>query len=504
MIRLFSFPLQARILAVLTAFVLAGLLTAPAQGETPPALAVSSNDRHLVQADGTPFFWLGDTVWELTHKLNREQIDTYLDDRQARGFNVIQTVGLAELGGLTVPNPYGQLPLIGQDPYRPNDAYFEHIDYAIDEAAKRGMYVALLPSWGDKLDKLWGTDPPIFDPAYQDQGLEAAKAKAKAYYRYVGERYADRDNVIFVIGGDRQPTKKQDVWRAMAEGVDEVRDGQLMTFHPLKNFSSSDEFHNDAWLDFNMLQSGQSETEPSYDYIKDDYNKSPIKPTLDAEPRYEGLGNKPVWVRRKAYWGVFAGGFGHTYGHFSLWKIQRESDPNRRNEPTWDEALDAEGGDDMRHLRALMESRPILDRIPDQSLITVTEGTFEDRLQATRDQAGTYAMVYSSNGRTFSVDLSQLAGADAGVTGWWFNPRNGQAEAINGLFSNQDVVQFAPPSSGNDNDWVLVLDAANAGYPTPGGAFVQPKDPVIPEPGSASVLGVLLLALGRRRRRLQG
>jgi hypothetical protein len=474
--------------------------TAAAQA---PELMVSTNGRYLIENNGTPFFWLGDTAWELTHKLSREQIDTYLADRHARGFNVIQTVGLAERDGLTVPNVYGQLPLTNEDPTRPNDAYFQHVDYAIDAAAAKGMYVAFLPTWGDKVDQLWGTDNPIFDPDYQSQGEAAARQKAYTYGKYIGERYASKSNVIFVLGGDRRPDVEQSVWESMASGVEEGSDGQLMTFHPIKGWSSSSTYHDASWLDFNMHQSGQSETEASYDAIASDWNRTPVKPTIDAEPRYEGLGNTPIWVRRKAYWATFAGAMGHTYGHYSLWKMQREEDPNPRNEPTWEQALAAEGGDDMRHLKALMESRPLLDRIPDQDLITGSQGTFSDRLQATRDSEGTYAMVYSSDGHAFDIDLGQLTGADAGVIGWWYDPRDGSSQNIAGTFSNSGTMTFTPPTG--DEDWVLVLDAADAGYPTPGGYYEQPLDP-IPEPASlaAMLLGGGLLLRRRRRRRSAG
>lgn len=466
----------------------------------PRDLLVSSNGRYLVKDNGQPFFWLGDTAWELTHKLDRSQIDTYLADRQARGYNVIQTVGLAERDGLTAENPYGHLPLANEDPTRPNDSYFQHVDYAIDQAAARGMYVAFLPTWGDKVDQLWGTDNPIFDPDYQSQGETAAKQKAYTYGKWIGERYASKSNVIFVLGGDRVPYVEQAVWESMAEGVEAGSDGQLMTFHPIKGWSSSSTYHNASWLDFNMHQSGQSETEESYDAIAADWNRTPVKPTIDAEPRYEGLGNTPIWVRRKAYWATFAGALGHTYGHYSLWKMQRSEDPNPKNEPTWDEALSAEGGDDMRHLKSLMESRPLLDRIPDQSLITSAEGTFSDRVQATRDAAGTYAMIYSSDGQSFDVDLTLLTEGDEGLVGWWYEPRDGSHRSIAGLLANSGTASFTPPTSGED--WVLVLDAANTNYPQPGGYFEQPLD-TVPEPASLAALlcgGGLLLR--RRRRRI--
>src|SRR6476469_5319800 len=113
-------------------------------------LRVSANKRFLVTADGTPFFWLGDTAWELFHRLTREEADLYLDDRQQKGFTVIQAVVLAEFDGLTAPNAYGDVPLAGNDPTKLNEGYFRHVDYVVDAAERRGMFIGMLPTWGDK------------------------------------------------------------------------------------------------------------------------------------------------------------------------------------------------------------------------------------------------------------------------------------------------------------------------------------------------------------------
>src|SRR3954470_4127476 len=113
-------------------------------------LRVSRDGRHLVHADGTAFFWLGDTAWELFHRLTREEADLYLDDRQRKGFTVIQAVVLAEFDGLTAPNPYGDLPLVNDDPTKLVESYFRHVDYIVAGAERRGMFVGMLPTWGDK------------------------------------------------------------------------------------------------------------------------------------------------------------------------------------------------------------------------------------------------------------------------------------------------------------------------------------------------------------------
>ena len=142
-------------------------------------LKVSNNKRFLVTTDNKPFFWLGDTGWELFHRLNREEADKYLKNRADKGFTVIQAVALAELDGLHTPNPYGETPLVNNDPTKPNEKYFEHVDYIINKAGEFGLYIGLLPTWGDKIFKdRWGAGPEIFNPE-----------NAKWYGRWLGTRY---------------------------------------------------------------------------------------------------------------------------------------------------------------------------------------------------------------------------------------------------------------------------------------------------------------------------
>ncbi|GAB4015987.1 hypothetical protein GCM10028773_07680 [Spirosoma koreense] len=119
-------------------------------------LKVSDNKRYLVHQDGTPFFWLGDTTWELFHRLTREEADQYLKRRAEQGYTVVQAVALAEFDGLKEPNPYGDTPLLNDNPTTPNDAYFRHVDYIVDKAAQYGIVIAFLPTWGIKYLKAPG------------------------------------------------------------------------------------------------------------------------------------------------------------------------------------------------------------------------------------------------------------------------------------------------------------------------------------------------------------
>ena len=109
---------------------------------------MSADGRHLVQADGRPFFYLADTAWSLFHRLTREEADLYLRNRAAKGFTVIQAVALSENDGLRTPNAYGERPLLENDPRRPNEKYFAHVDWVVDRAAELGLTVAHAPHLG--------------------------------------------------------------------------------------------------------------------------------------------------------------------------------------------------------------------------------------------------------------------------------------------------------------------------------------------------------------------
>ncbi len=433
-------------------------------------LKVSENKRFIVHEDGTPFFYLGDTAWELFHRLNREEVDKYLENRRQKGFTVIQAVVLAELDGLNTPNAYRDKPLHGNDPTKPNEAYFKHVDYVVNKAQEKGIYIGMLPTWGDKATKAWGKGPAIFRP----DNLDAVEA----YGLFLGERYRSKPNIIWILGGDRAADNVENVWRAMVKGIGKGDGGKhLMTYHPQGGRSSAEWFGNDSWLDFNMLQSGHGHFDnDNYNKITRDYNRKPTKPCLDGEPRYEDhpVNWKPEngWfndfdVRQAAYWAMFAGAFGHTYGCHDIWQMMapgRRAISSARN--NWYDVLDLPGAWDMMHMRNLMESRPFLSRAPDQSLIQGDVGKGAKHIQATRGDG--YAFVYLPYGQNVTVAMGKISGAN--VKAWWFDPRTGQANVI-GTYANQGTRQFDPPGEPKrGNDWILVLDDVSRDFSRPGEA----------------------------------
>ncbi len=441
---------------------LTGVLTAQ-------TLRVSDDGRRLVKEDGSAFIYLADTAWELFHRCNREEAELYLRDRRDKGFTVIQAVILAELDGLNTPNPYGERPLIDNDPLKPNEKYFEHVDWILRKAQELDLVIAALPTWGDKWNLRWGVGPVIFD----------ASEKAEQYGEWLGRRYKEQANIIWVLGGDRIPEKPLhlEIIRAMARGLRQGDGGRhLMTFHPMGSKSSSEWFHHDDWLDFNMMQTGHWQRHKHvYKMIEHDYRLQPIKPCLDGEPQYEDIQVRlspdnerftAYDAREAAWWAMLAGACGHTYGNGNIWQMYKPGrEPVLGARLPWDQAIDQPGARQMGFMRQVFESRPFLDLVPDQQVLSDYFGQDYDRIRAARDKSGSWLIVYLPQGQATRIRVQKLE-ADT-VSGWWFNPREGTSQRIEPFANPKTDWAVMPPSSGPRTDWVLILDDATKEWPDP-------------------------------------
>jgi hypothetical protein len=426
------------------------------------ALQVSENKRFLVTNEGKPFFWLGDTAWRL-QLLAPQDLAYYLDARKAQGYNVIQ-------GPVLTHGSASDLVETNSDPFNPNQAFFRRIDHIVNETDRRGLHSALVVTWGRNFNLFRDPDG------------------ARNYGRWLARRYRNRSNVIWIVAGEYAIASRSafalSIWRALGEGLREGSGGRaVITIHgnwiPPALQTPSTFYHLDPWLSFNMIQSGQGGNitpgAANWRLIEEDYLKSPPKPVLDGEATYEGeeAPGRPAWdafgVRRRAYWSVFAGAFGHTYGADRVFYFQEG----------WRERLLLKGAVTLAHLRRLMESRPMLGRIPDQSLVVPTEPEsarqpcvsipwqppcgVPNHVQATRDADGGYAMAYVPGGeRTVAIDASALSGSR--LVAWWYKPDDGSASRV-GEFARSPKLTFTTPPG---DDWVLVLDDKARNYPAPG------------------------------------
>lgn len=440
-------------------------------------------DGHVIRhADSTPFFWLGDTAWGMCFRLDRAQVDQYLDNRRAKGFNVFMTaaLGLPGFTGSTAAknpaNRYGHRAFHGGDtpdlsrprvvdggsPTSPND-YWDHVDYIVGAAAARGMYIGLLPQWGYTYNTSFNT------------------TTAKAYGRFIGERYRTRKNVIWVIGGDDMPATSTHVanYRSMAEGVltgvtgatlaynqtGSAWNSVFMTFHPgtgSEGSSSSQWFHADHWLDTNMYQSG-GRLPKAYDLAVADFKRSPVKPTLMGEGTYEdatrsGSGTvADAWkVRRQAYHSLTGGSMGTTYGHNLIWD----------NKSSWETAMNRPGAQQMTVLKDFWTARPWTTYVPDAGIVAsgATDGAVDggnNRKTAVRSTAGAECLVYYAVNTAATIRLDRITTSST-VTATWWDPRNGSTVSA-GSHATSAVPRFTPPSGWQDA--VLLIRASTTTPP---------------------------------------
>lgn len=420
-------------------------------------LSLSPDRRSLINSKGKPFLYMADTAWHLFDKTTRAEADLYLETRAAQGFTVIQVEVNARFSS---GNKSGDHPFLNNDPARPNAEYFDYVDYVVNKANSLGLYVALVP-----LDSKWSQNGTFnTDNVY-------------GYGRFLGSRYA-KSKIIWVLGGDVAGDKGAGVsmWREMAYGLargaaNRDQSKLTITFHPIYGRSASEWFQNEDWLDFDSFQSGHGLNPSNYDTIAKNYAKNPARPQMDIEAGYEDI---PVGlqkeakrltaydVRKAAYWSLFAGSFGVTYGNNNVWQFVTNASSRNLATGSWKNSLATAGATSMQALRRLMLSRPLLGRVPDQSLIVGSSLGGGDHIQATRGGDGSYAYVYIASGKPVTVNLNKLAGTQ--IDARWYNPRKGKSAYI-GRFAKSGNRTFTAPTSGYD--WVLILDDASKGYGKP-------------------------------------
>lgn len=441
--------------SVLMILSLLGLVLS-SHGKDLPLLKISADQHYLVTENNEPFFWLGGTAWELIHRLTKEEIDIYLKDRAEKGFTIIQTVILAELDGLNTPNAYGNKPLIDNNPEQLNEKYFELVDYVINKANKLGMYVGLLPAWGDKFNLKWGKGPVIFNPL-----------NAEVYGALLGKRYSKYNNIVWILGGDRMPeSEDQDkVVRAMANGIRKHDTVHLLSYHPSGAMKATDAFNED-WLDVNMFQSGHDRRVKEYKFVLDSRKIKPTRPVIEAEPRYENSMER-FWepgehdwmddsdVRLTAYWTMLSGAAGYTYGCHDIWQMYapgREPISNART--GWKEALHLPGSTQMLYLKKLFLAFPWQSMVNDQSLILNNNPEDHTYSISSIGSGGDFMIAYTPWGKPMQLDLSKLKGNK--VNAFWFNPRSGSSWLISS-FATSEKPTFTPHSSGRGSDYLVII-----------------------------------------------
>ena len=195
---------------------------------------------------------------------------------------------------------------------------------------------------------------------------------------------------------------------------------------------------------------------------------------LDAEPSYEDIpqglhdANEPRWmdcdVRRYAYWSVFAGSCGHTYGHNAIMQFLKPgygtSYGDAGDVKSWYQALKDPGFSQMKYLKHLMLAFPFFDRVPDQSIISGENGTRYNRLIATRGKD--YLMVYNYTGREMAIDFRKISGKTKKV--FWMDAATGKILYVGELTNKIHRIHPEVKGGSGINDGVLIAFDASKDY----------------------------------------
>jgi lysophospholipase L1-like esterase len=410
-------------------------------------LRASANGRYLIDQQGQPFFYHGDTPWFIFGRLTRAEAITYLDDRRAKGVNAINVHilwGDINLHGVTdvtkVRNREGHLPFTGELLATPNPSYFDYVEWLVARAAERGIVVALSPAWQGYKNGTWWQHYTV--------------ARCQAYGRYLGQRFASHNNIIWVQGGDSNPVGKESSIRALANEIRTYAPKHLQVYHGAPETSSASHFGGDAWLTIN----GAYSYNPTHQHVSAEYGRVPIRPIPLLETDYEDSvpANVSSVVRRQAYFATLSGACGHTYGHYLIYTFGTG----------WQQALQRPGAQHMVHLKNLFTSVAWYRLVPDLNHQTVTAGYGSglSYVASARADDGSFVLAYvpptGSSGMT--VNMSRIAGS---VAAQWFNPTNGTYATITGSpFANSGSRVFTTPGNNGtgSTDWVLVLRATTA------------------------------------------
>ena len=454
-----------------------------------------------MKEDGTPFIWLADTAWTVPARLKWDDVLYYMKTRKQQGFTVLQMVVLDPEFNEEMRNPCGAAALTDGDLLKLNEDYFSYVDWVLDRAEEFGFYVLLLPAWGELVvgwDWEGGVHPKV-----------VTEENAYRYGSWLGDRMKHRNNILWCLGGDRMPVCRGEdyrpVWRNLAEGLafgltgktlhyDSDRDEWqklLITYHACheaetglcSTFSYWTE--DEAWISFIMLQSGHGAFKKNYELIQEERERETVYPVWDGEPAYEMM---PItWpvtdmnsfhgtyiVRKRAYWALLSGAFGHTYGHASVWCTATMKDKNQICRETWDEAIHSEGSKQMKILRDFMESFSLNEFSPCQQRLlrqSAEEDCLDRHEQAAENAAGRQMLIYFAADTAERIDTRGVF--DGKVCGAWFDPADGSVSVISDPLDIEKGILRIRNDSANGEDRVLILAADEARLALKKGVYAE-------------------------------
>ncbi len=436
-------------------------------GGTGQLITLSADKTYLVNGvTNQPVFLTGDSPQLLMLQVPNADVETYLADRSARGFNVLWVYPVDAVDQAHAPqNYYGNVPFDGSDFTNEDPTYWKHVDYVLQRAAAYNITLVLDPGFV-------GLSSPY---GYLNSYLNSSDAVMKAYGTWLGNRYKNYNNIIWSVGGDADlshPGLYQKIVD-LASGIDAADPNHLITFEACRVCtpayqSSLDAFSKPpSWLGLNWVYNDQPTVIAG---CQNNFGRNSSIPPLMGEDWYElthGMSGKDT--RAEGYWEVLSGCYlGTLWGNGPLWSFNSPNGGYKK--PSWKSQLSSVGSVSQSWMGKLMRSREHWKLAPDIAHTVVTAGYGSGLTTTTtaRTSDGQTIIAYVPNGKatTLTVNMTKITSRQKRAKAWWFNPSNGETAAI-GAFSTTGERTFTPPDS---NDWVLVLDDFGAHLKPPGSA----------------------------------
>jgi len=421
-------------------------------------IRVAADRRHFAHADGTPFFWLGDTWWMgLTRRLQwPEEFQQLATDRRDKGFTVVQIVA-----GLYPDMPAFDERGLGDGgfPWEPGYArirpeYFDAADHRLEHLVDQGLVPCVVGSWGYHLPWL-GTD------------------RMQQHWRYLVARWgalpvvwcASGEQAMAWYNSTNKPAETEQLRREWTTVIRHLRTTdpyrRLLTTHPRQN--ARDEVLEPALLDFEMQQTGHGSSAPQHAAkALAAWNRPPFMPVISGEARYEALEIKPTLgarEARQAFWAhlLNSGVAGHTYGANGIWQLNRVDQRygkspggNDWGGTPWNEAMRLPGSTQLARAKQFLLTLP-------WPTLALSTNLFTGATSSAATGDATCALALSLANAPLTANLARLPGP---VRARWLDPASGALTVIDGSpFANSGHHIFKPPgqNSAGDDDWVLVL-----------------------------------------------
>jgi hypothetical protein len=284
----------------------------------------------------------------------------------------------------------------------------------------------------------------------------------RAYGRYIGNRYKNSPNIVWVIGGDTDPVAAgvADKVREFVAGLREYDSVHLITAHNNRDQSAMDVWPGESWLGLNNIYTGGI----TYTDALQEYGRVPFKPFFLMEALYENEhGTTPQSLRAQAYGAVLSGAhLGHFFGNCPIWNFGVSAGFCASTD--WEGQLSSAGSQSLAHVGRLLGSRAHYRLVPDQNHSVLVSGYQSGASYAStaRTDDGASVISYIPTARTVTIEMSRVTGTTA--RGWWYDPRTGAATLI-GDMPTTGTRAFTSPTS---EDWILVLDDQARNLPPPG------------------------------------